>query len=108
MDTPTRETSFQRVLNIAPLAPPFIVMAPADAKFHGVMEVKAQDGNPHPALIVELDPRMPAVKHTFTVLGLGHAIPDYCETFMGHVVMEGKYFLAIYKDKEDAFEQKSH
>lgn len=105
MDTPKREATFNKALKVVPLHPPFIVVGPRDLEVLDVLAVKGADGSPHPALLLAVDERVPTgVRHTFTIVGPGHAVPDYCEKYIGHVLLEDKYLLAVFKDKEDAYD----
>ena len=109
MENPTRETTFTKALKVVPLSPPFLVVGPRDMEVLDVLPVQATDGNWHPALLVAVDERAPTGhKHTFSVLGVGLAVPEYCEKYIGNILLEGKYLLVIYKDREDAFDDKAH
>lgn len=87
-----------------PLAPPFIVPMPADAKVvHLDTQHHPEQNAVMPYLWVELDTDKPYIPRHFMVLGTGHAFPAHV-TKAEHIgtlkLEDGKFMIHVYEELE--------
>lgn len=87
-----------RAIHKFPLAPPFIIPMPADAK---IIHVGEQDN--FPFLWAELDTDGVYVKRNFLVLGTGHPFPKHVTRWehLGTVKLDdGAIMIHVYEELE--------
>lgn len=84
-----------------PLAPPFIIGMPSDAKIIHVGEI-----DNFPFLWAELDTERVYIKRNFMVLGTGHPFPDHVtkSEHLGTVKLDdGKVMIHVYEELETSY-----
>lgn len=87
-----------RTIHKFPLAPPFILSMPANAK---VLHLDSQNNFPY--LWVELDTDEPYVKRNFMVIGTGHPIPKHVikYSYVGSLKLDdGTVMIHVYEELE--------